>query len=119
MKTITNEELFQLYEYVKEKETHNSLWSRFIHYAEAQEKNRFWWLALGILGHGTIFTILTLFIVTMMGNIFALYIIGCCAMVMAVVVNLAAQPTKYTIPVFFLSVLIDLGVIITAIILHQ
>jgi len=119
MKTITHEALSQHYVYTEKKAAGKSLWQQFISYAEAQEKNRFWWLALGILGHGTIFTILTLFIVTMLGNIFALYVIGCCAMVMAVVVNLAAQPTRYTVPVFFLSVLIDLGVIIAAIVLHQ
>jgi hypothetical protein len=35
-------------------------------------------------------------------------------MAMALVTNLAALPTKITLPVFFLSVLIDLGIIIAS-----
>jgi hypothetical protein len=35
-------------------------------------------------------------------------------MAMAVVTNLAAMPTKVTIPVFFLSVLIEVAIIILA-----
>jgi len=83
-----------------------------------QQPNRLWWMVLGILSHGTIFTIATLGVVTLLGNIFTLYIITCCAMVMSVVVNLAALPTKYIIPIFFLSLVIDLGVIVTAISLY-
>ncbi len=98
--------------------THKSLWKRFIEYCESQEEKRMWWMTLGILGHGTLFTIATLAIVELTGNVFALFVIACCAMVISVVVNLAAQPTKYTIPVFFLSLIVDLGVIITAVLLH-
>jgi hypothetical protein len=36
-------------------------------------------------------------------------------MAMTVVTNLAAMPTRVTIPIFFLSVLIDLGIIIASI----
>lgn len=75
-------------------------------------------MTLGILGHATIFTIVTLGVVTLLGNVFALYIIVCCAMVMSVVVNLAALPTKYIIPIFFLSLLVDLGVIATAVLMY-
>jgi hypothetical protein len=101
--------------------THQSVktyWKKFILYADNQQSNRLWWMAVGILGHGTIFTIITLGIVTLLGNIFVLYIITCCAMVLSVVVNLAALPTKYIIPIFFLSLLIDMGVIITAVTLY-
>jgi hypothetical protein len=95
-----------------------SLWKQFIEYSDKQEYNRLAWVAVGILGHGTIFTIATLATVMFLGNIFALYIIACCAMVLVVSVSLAALPTRYTVPIFFLSLLIDLGVIIAAIILH-
>ncbi len=95
-----------------------SLWTRFIQYADKQEYNRLGWLVAGILGHGTIFTILTLLAVTFLGNIFILYVIACCSMVMVVAVNLAAMPTKFTIPTLFISLLIDISVIITAAILH-
>ena len=69
-------------------------------------------------GHGTLFTIATLAIVILTGNVFALFITACCAMVLVVIVNLAAMPTKVTVPVFFFSLLIDIAVIVTAILLH-
>jgi hypothetical protein len=95
-----------------------SIWEQFIEFSDRQEYNRLWWIVVGILGHGTIFTIGTLAAVMLLGNIFVLYIIACCSMIMVVSVSLAALPTKYTVPIFFLSLLIDLGVIITAIILQ-
>ena len=98
MKAITHNELIdnsftRQYTYTNSK----SLWKQFIEFSDRQEYNRLGWLVAGILGHGTIFTIATLAVITLMGNIFALYIIACCAMVMVVVVNLAALPTKYTV----------------------
>jgi hypothetical protein len=119
MRTITHNNAGDFY-YIEER-THRSaktIWKKFIAYADNQQANRLWWMTLGILGHGTIFTIATLGVVTIFGNVFALYVIACCAMVMSVVVNLAALPTKYIIPIFFLSLLVDLGVIATAVLIH-
>ena len=91
---------------------------KLLAYAEIQEGNRMLWTAIGILGHGAIFTIATLMTIIFTGNVFALYIIAICNMVMVVVVNLAALPTRYTIPIFFLSLFIDFGVIITALLIQ-
>jgi hypothetical protein len=119
MKAIThNEAIHGFYTEQHTYSTAKSLWKQFIQFSDRQEYNRLAWVVLGILGHGTIFTIAALATVTLLGNIFILYIIACCAMVLVVAVNLAALPTKYTVPVFFLSLLIDFGVIIAAIILH-
>jgi hypothetical protein len=96
----------------------HSIWKQFIEYADQQESKRLLWAAIGILGHGTIFTIGTLAVVILSGTSFPLLAITCFTMTMVVVVNLAALPTKYTVPIFFLSLVIDLGVIITAILLH-
>lgn len=93
-------------------------WARFIEFAEKQEFNRLLWLALGVLGHGTVFTIGTMAVVLMNGAVFPLVAITCFSMVMVLVVNLAALPTKITLPVFALSLLIDLAVIVTAIMLR-
>ena len=117
MKSITHQG-FPYISYKEEAARSKSLWEKFVDYAADQQFNRLWWMALGILGHGTIFTIATLAVITLLGNIFALYVIACCAMVMVVVVNLAAMPTKITIPVFVLSLLIDIAVMITAILLY-
>ena len=76
-------------------------WNKLMAYAESQEPRRYWWMALSILGHGTIFTIATMASVILLGNNFALLTVTCCNMVMAVVVNLAEVYTKYIVPVFF------------------
>ena len=91
-----------------------SLFSKFITWCRGQEKYRLGWLG-GILAiHGCVLTPITLFAVVLTGTNFALYIATLVAMGIAVVTNLAAMPTKITIPVFFLSVLIEVAVIIMA-----
>ena len=72
------------------------------------------WLAVGIAGHGCILTILTSCAILFTGNNFIFWPFVIAAMTMTVVVNLAALPTKITIPVLFLSVLIDITVAIIA-----
>jgi len=85
--------------------------NRFLSWCEKQEENRLAWLAGTLTGHGCILTPLTVLFVVLAGNnpVFWPLVIG--AMGMCLVVNLAALPTKITIPVFFLSVLVDLVVI--------
>ena len=90
-------------------------WNTFIHWADKQEENRFTWTAISVAGHGCFFTILTVVIILMTGNhfIFWPFVIG--AMGITLVTNLAAMPTKITIPVFFFSVLVDLIIIASCI----
>jgi hypothetical protein len=95
---------------------HRSVWTHFISWCKGQEKNRFMWLAAGLTGHGCFITPLTLFVVMLSGNSMFLWALVIAAMTMTLVTNLAALPTKITVPVFFLSVLIDLGVILSCII---
>ena len=97
-------------------DTHKaSVWKKFIDWCNSQEKYRFGWLAAVLTLHGGVLTILTMFAVILAGNhfIFWPFVIG--AMGITLVVNLAAMPTKITIPVFFFSVLIDLVIIISCI----
>jgi len=95
--------------------TKGSAWRKFISWCDSQEKYRLGWLATAFTLHGCVLTIFTMFAVILAGNhfIFWPFVIG--AMGMTVVVNLAAMPTKITIPVFFFSVLIDLVIIISCI----
>jgi hypothetical protein len=97
-----------------ETRTRISIWKKFIRWSDGQQEKRFEWLAIGLVGHGCIITILTACAVLFTGNnfIFWPFIIG--AMTMTLVSNLAALPTKITIPVLFISVLIDIAVIIAA-----
>lgn len=93
-----------------------STWiNRFFTWCEGQEKNRLGWLAGILTGHGCFITPLVLLVVAITGNNFIYwpFIIG--AMGMCLVTNLAAMPTRVTIPTFFLSLLIDLGIVINCI----
>jgi hypothetical protein len=90
---------------------------RFFDWCRGQEENRLAWLAVIIFGHGCIITPFTLGFVMLSGNNFEFWPWAIAAMGMSLVTNLAALPTKITIPIFFLSVLIDLVVIVSCIVL--
>jgi hypothetical protein len=89
-----------------------SIITRFINWCKGQEKNRLGWLGAILTIHGCVTTPITLFAIILSGTYFPFYIAALVAMGMAVVTNLAAMPTKVTIPVFFFSVLIDIAIII-------
>jgi hypothetical protein len=91
-----------------------SIFSKFSAWCAGQEKYRLGWLGAILAIHGCALTPITLFAVVLTGTNFALYIATLVAMAMAVVTNLAAMPTKVTIPVFFLSVVIEIAIIILA-----
>lgn len=92
-----------------------SLLHRFFVWCNMQEKNRLFWLALIITVHGCVITPITLGVVMLFGNNFIFWPWAIGAMGMSLIVNLAALPTKITIPVFFLSLLIDLVIIVNCI----
>jgi hypothetical protein len=93
----------------------SSIFSKFTNWCVSQESYRLGWLA-GILAiHGCALTPITLFAVVLSGTNLALYISALVAMGLAVVTNLAAMPTKITIPAFFLSIVIDVAIIIVCI----
>ena len=58
---------------------------------------------------------MTVLLVAASGNSMVLWGFAIGAMAMCLVTNLAAMPTKVTIPVFFISIVIDLGVIAASI----
>jgi hypothetical protein len=77
----------------------------------SQEKNRLLWLGLILALHGCIITPLTVMAVLLEGTNLALFVLAIVAMGLSLVTNLAAMPTKITIPVFALSIMIDLVVV--------
>lgn len=91
--------------------TQPSVFTKFINWCERQQENRILWIGLALAGHGCIITPLTIFAVVMTGNSMGLFMTAVLAMAFTLVVNLAAQPTKVTIPVFILTILVDLGII--------
>ena len=92
-----------------------SVWKKFMNWCDRQEKYRFGWLAAALTLHGCVLTIITMFAVVLAGNhfIFWPFVIG--AMGITLITNLAAMPTRITIPVFFFSVLVDLVIITSCI----
>jgi hypothetical protein len=92
-----------------------SLVRRFLTWCKGQENNRLTWLAVILTGHGCIITPLTVMFIMITGNNPVLWPVAIAAMGMCLVTNLAALPTKITIPVFLLSLVIDLAIIIIGI----
>lgn len=92
------------------------LFRRFMEWCKSQDKNRFGWLALSLAAHGCIITPLVVFFVGITGNDFSLWIAAMVAMGITLIVNLAAQPTKITIPIFFLSIVVDIAIITVCIV---
>lgn len=92
-----------------------SAFSRFISWCEGQQKNHFIWLALALVGHGCVLTPITLFAIILSGNFIFFWMMAIIAMMSALVTNLSAMPTKYTIPVFLFSIVMDLVIIFSCI----
>ena len=88
-----------------------SLPTRFFRWCSGQEQYRLAWLAAILAIHGCILTPITVLAVFAGGNSIVMWPFAIGAMAIALVSNLAAMPTKYTIPIFFLSVLIDVALI--------
>ena len=95
--------------------SHASLWKRFINWADSQEEHRFGWTAGILASHGCVFTVFTVLAIVFTGNNFIFWPFAIAAMGMCVVTNLAAMPTKVTIPVFVFSLVIDFAIIVIAI----
>src|SRR6476646_8165572 len=92
-----------------------SVFPKFFKWCAGQEENRLLWLGLALAGHGCILTPLTIFAVILAGTNMVLFMAALVTMAMALVTNLAAMPTKYTIPIFLFTILVDLGIIIACI----
>ncbi len=93
-----------------------SLWKRFINWADSQEENRFGWTAFAIAGHGCVFTIITVAVILATGNNFIFWPFAIAAMAVSLISNLAAMPTKIIIPTLFITVLIDIAIIVICLI---
>src|SRR4030095_4699025 len=101
-----------------EKSLIRSLLTRFNQWCADQQESRLLWQAISLAALGSIFTPLTVAVVMVSGNPLSLFVLAMASMGMTMVINLAALPTKITIPVFLLSILIDLAIIIPCIILQ-
>jgi hypothetical protein len=98
-----------------EKETSVSVFKKFMNWCKEQDENRFMWVGIALAGHGCVLTPLTVMAVVFAGTNMFLFMLAIVAMGMALVTNLAAMPTKITIPVFILSIVIDIAIVFTCI----
>jgi hypothetical protein len=90
---------------------HAPVFSRFITWSDAQQGNRLLWLGLILSLHGCIITPLTVMAVLLAGTNLTLFMVTIIAMGISLVSNLAAMPTKITVPLFVVSIIMDLVVI--------
>ena len=95
---------------------HSNIFSDFINWSAGQENFRYGWLAIGLFSQGCLLAPITLLISNAAGNSMVSFCFAIAAMAAVLVVNLAAMPTKITVPVFFFSVLIDLVIIVSSVV---
>lgn len=89
-----------------------SLFTRFINWCDLQESNRFLWLGIAFMGSIGMVLPLTLVTVLLTSQNFILLAIAAIANVPVLTINLAAQPTKVTLPFLFSAWLINFSVIV-------
>lgn len=93
---------------------HSSVLSRFLLWTEKEEKNRIAWLGISITLMTAVFFPLTMVSILLHGATFKLIIGAMFSLILVVIPNLAALPTKYTIPAFATGVAIDLLLIVAS-----
>ena len=92
---------------------HDNVFTRFYNWTVRQEERRFMWLAFTfILQIGLALPCALLSVVYLGGNNFNLWLLACIVNVPSLALNLAAQPTKVTLPLLFLAWLVDAGIIV-------
>ncbi|HZX58589.1 MAG TPA: hypothetical protein VFE54_07675 [Mucilaginibacter sp.] len=85
--------------------------TRFFNWAAREDQSHhIGWVGATVIAMGGVFFPGTMAVIGFNGGSFGLIIAAMIAFVVVVVTNLAALPTKYTIPLFFLAVLADIVV---------
>lgn len=100
--------------YLRERTERKSLFRLFMNWANKQERNRFGWVGFMLVSHGCLITPLTLFAIVKNGNFFPFWIITMFSMGAVLVVNLAGLVPKYTIPVYIISLLVNITMVLLA-----
>jgi uncharacterized membrane protein (UPF0136 family) len=101
--------------FIQERASHPSVLSRFFSWAENQdEKFHVGWVGASIMLMAGIFFPATMAFILLNGAEFSLIVAAMSSLVLVVVTNMAAMPTKYTIPFLFLGTFANLVVIIAS-----
>lgn len=115
---ITNAEVTSLinsdFYAAREVKTKVSRYTRFYNWCCEQEESRFMWLILAYLGQIGLALPATLAAILFLGgNNFSLWILACVINVPVLAINLAAQPTKVTLPALFFAWIADAIIILS------
>jgi hypothetical protein len=102
------------YKSLSAQRSHNNILSRLMAWIISEEKNRIAWVGISITAMSAIFFPFTMAAILFNGAVFPLIIGAMISLAIVVITNLAALPTKYTIPAFLLGILIDLVLIIVS-----
>lgn len=108
MQTTLKQNISSIYSHTT---TNTSLWNKFIAWCGAQEKDRLLWVALILAAHGSAVTPITVMVTLFTGANLYLFMASMVAKGLALFTNLAAMPTKVTIPAFFSSLLIAIAIL--------
>ena len=113
--TISTSPTLHHYSLSKEKK---SFVSRFIQWATNEDAEyHVAWVGISITSMAAIFFPLTMSVILLNGAAFGLIIVAMVSLALVVITNLAAMPTRYTIPIFLLGVLIDVAAIVASFII--
>ncbi|MFI5152889.1 MAG: hypothetical protein ACHQET_06110 [Chitinophagales bacterium] len=89
--------------------------SKFLRWSEEQDqKHHIGWVGISVTLMAAVFFPLTMTLVLLNGASFGLIVAAMGSLALVVISNLAALPTKYTIPLFFLGILIDLAIVVAS-----
>jgi hypothetical protein len=89
-----------------------SIVTQFLSWCTTQEENRLAWLAVILAVHGCVLSPATVLLIVTGSNSIILWGIAIGAMGISLVTNLSAMPTRITIPVFYLSIVIDVVAVV-------
>ncbi|HEY8733389.1 MAG TPA: hypothetical protein VIL90_02410 [Puia sp.] len=87
---------------------------RFLNWSKEEEKNRIAWVGISITIMTAIFFPVTMVAILLHGASFKLIIIAMFSLILVVIPNLAALPTRITIPAFSIGMLLDILLVIAS-----
>jgi hypothetical protein len=95
-----------------------NIFSTFINWCKKQEESRILWLVVALLVQIAAVLPFTLAaIIFLANNSFPLWVLACVINVPVLIISLAAQPTKITIPTIFLAWTADVLIILYCVVL--
>jgi hypothetical protein len=88
--------------------------TRFLNWTKKEEKNHVAWVGISITVMAAIFFPITMSAILYNGAVFTLIMCAMVSLAAVVITNLAALPTKYTIPTLFLGIIADVLLIVAS-----